>query len=115
MRAFAEAYPHFTIVQPLVAQIPWAHHLILLNKVKLPAERLFYMQKTAETGWRKAVLSAQIASNLHLRQGAAITNFKAMLPKPQSDLARETFKTLPLRLSRRWKRDAGAGAGKNVG
>jgi predicted nuclease of restriction endonuclease-like (RecB) superfamily len=31
MKAFAEAYPDFIIVQPLVAQIPWAHHIVLLN------------------------------------------------------------------------------------
>jgi predicted nuclease of restriction endonuclease-like (RecB) superfamily len=110
MRAFAEAYPGFAmgqpavaqkqqadrqkseIVQPLVAQIPWAHHLVILNKIKDEGQRRFYLQKTAENGWSKSVLASQIESGLHLRQGAAITNFKTTLPKPQSDLARETLK-----------------------
>lgn len=110
MRAFAEAYPHFpnvqpaaaqieatekgekAIVQPLVAQIPWAHHLEILNRIKDPGLRLFYMAKTAENGWSKSVLKAQIESGLHRRQGQAITNFGTTLPKAQSDLARETLK-----------------------
>ena len=40
MRAFAEAYPDESIVQQPVAQIPWGHNCILLDKVKEPAVRL---------------------------------------------------------------------------
>ena len=60
MRAFAEAYPDFPIVQvPLaqsqtknefvqvsLAQINWYHHISLLSKVKDTAERAFYIAKT---------------------------------------------------------------------
>lgn len=110
MRAFAEAYPHFPIVQEALAQtqhaenekvefvqealaqITWYHHITLLDKVKEPKNRLFYIQKTIENGWSRNVMLHQIESSLHLRQGAAISNFKSTLPKPQSDLARETIK-----------------------
>jgi predicted nuclease of restriction endonuclease-like (RecB) superfamily len=110
MKSFAEAWPGFsilqppvaklqgtekhtdTIVQPLVAQIPWAHHIVILNKIKLQKDRLFYIEKTLENGWSKSVLALQIESQLHLRQGKAITNFETTLPKAQSDLARETLK-----------------------
>lgn len=110
MKAFAEAYPDFIIVQPvvaqlqehqnqqsifvqpLVAQIPWAHHIVLLNKVPSKQLREFYIKKTAENGWSKSVLAAQIESQLHMRQGNAITNFAHTLPAAQSDLARETLK-----------------------
>lgn len=110
MKSFAEAWPGFsilqppvaklqgtekhtdTIVQPLVAQIPWAHHIVILNKIKLQKDRLFYIKKTLENGWSKSVLALQIESQLHLRQGKAITNFENTLPKAQSDLARETLK-----------------------
>ncbi len=78
--------------KPLVAQIPWAHHIVLLNKIPSKELRVFYIKKTAENGWSKSVLAAQIESQLHLRQGNAITNFEATLPKAQSDLARETLK-----------------------
>jgi predicted nuclease of restriction endonuclease-like (RecB) superfamily/cell fate (sporulation/competence/biofilm development) regulator YmcA (YheA/YmcA/DUF963 family) len=80
------------IVQALLAQIPWTHHTIILDKVKAEKERLFYIKKTAENGWSKSVLAMQIDSQLHLRQGNAITNFENTLPKAQSDLARETLK-----------------------
>ena len=39
MRQFAQAYPHFPIVQVPLAQITWYHHISLLSKVKDEAER----------------------------------------------------------------------------
>lgn len=50
------------------------------------------MQKTIENGWSRDILSLQIKSSLHARQGSAITNFTATLPAPQSDLAQQVFK-----------------------
>ncbi len=49
MRAFAEAWPDEQIVQQLVAQIPWGHNVRLLDYVKDPAERLWYVQQTTNT------------------------------------------------------------------
>lgn len=108
MRTFAEAYPQFVqqaaaqiqttdnqpviIVQQLAAQLPWGHHQVLLDKVKAQQERAFYIKKSIENGWSRSVLLHQIESQLHLRQGNAITNFEQTLPKVQSDLARETLK-----------------------
>lgn len=108
MRSFAEAYPDFlqppvanlkstnndliTILQPSVAKLPWTHHTIILDKVKSVQDRLFYIRKSAENGWSKNVLALQIESQLHKRQGQAITNFDKTLPQPQSDLARDMLK-----------------------
>jgi len=55
-------------------------------------EALFYIQKTIQNNWSRSVLTHHIESNLFKREGKAITNFKATLPEPQSDLARETLK-----------------------
>ncbi len=82
----------FNFLEPLVTQIPWAHHIVLLNKTKAGEERLFYLKKSVENGWSRSVLTLQIESQLHLRQGKAITNFELTLPKPHSDQARETLK-----------------------
>lgn len=76
------------IVQQLVAQIPWGHNSALLEKLRDPADAMFYVQKTIENNWSRAVLAHQIESGLHLREGKAIENFEATLPKPESDLAR---------------------------
>lgn len=92
MRQFASAYPNFTIVQRPVAQLPWAHHVVLIDKVKDEQQRNFYMQKSLENGWSRDVLSLQIKSGLHIRQGSAVTNFTATLPSPQSDLAQQVLK-----------------------
>jgi predicted nuclease of restriction endonuclease-like (RecB) superfamily len=92
MRAFAEAWPEEPIVQQLAAQIPWFHNCILLDKLTDRKERTWYIRKTIENGWSRAVLVHWIESDLYKRQGKAPTNFEKTLPPPQSDLARETLK-----------------------
>jgi predicted nuclease of restriction endonuclease-like (RecB) superfamily len=92
MRAFAEAWPEKSIVQQLVAQIPWGHNVRLLDYVKNRREREWYIHKTIENGWSRNVLVHWIESDLYERQGKARTNFERTLPPPQSDLARETLK-----------------------
>jgi len=92
MRAFAEAWPEEAIVQQLAAQIPWFHHCVLLDKVKDPSEREWYVRATFQYGWSRDVLVHQIESGLHRRQGGAITNFDRVLPPAQSDLAQQITK-----------------------
>ncbi len=92
MRSFAETWTNKQIVQQAVGQLPWGHNLILLSKLKKTKERLAYAQMILENGWSRNVLVMQIESGLLKRQGAAITNFEQCLPKPQSDLARESLK-----------------------
>ena len=92
MRAFAEAYPDKKFVQEVLAQITWYHNITLLEKVKDPKERIWYIQQTIEHGWSRNVLVHQIESGLYHRKGKAITNFDRTLPAPQSDLAREVLK-----------------------
>jgi predicted nuclease of restriction endonuclease-like (RecB) superfamily len=90
MRAFAEAYPEESIVQQVVGQIPWGHNLKIIEMIKDPTQRLWYIQKTLEHGWSRNVLVLQIESGLYARQGEAVTNFDRTLPKPQSDLAQQS-------------------------
>jgi predicted nuclease of restriction endonuclease-like (RecB) superfamily len=72
-----------------VAEIPWGHNVWLLEKLKDPAIRLWYARQTIANGWSRAMLTHWLESDLHARQGKAVTNFKAALPAPQSDLAAE--------------------------
>lgn len=92
MRAFAAAYPEEEFVHQLGGQIPWKHNCVLLDKVKDQNQRRWYIQKTIQNGWSRAVLEHQIESRLIERTGTAITNFERALPKPQSDLAQELIK-----------------------
>jgi hypothetical protein len=41
MRQLYEAYRHDEKVSPLVRQLPWTHHLIILTQAKSPEEREF--------------------------------------------------------------------------
>lgn len=80
------------IVQAVLAQLPWYHQLALLDKLPGPETRRWYAAKAIEHGWSRNVLVMQIETRLLERSGQAVTNFAATLPKPQSDLARESLK-----------------------
>jgi len=71
----------------LIVSIPWGHHTTILRKLKDIKEAIFYVNKTVENNWSRAVLEYQIESNLYNRQGKAINNFSHSLPAIQSDLA----------------------------
>ena len=86
MRALAESWPDEPIVQQLAAQIPWFHNCAILDKVKNPSEREWYIRQTIQNGWSRNVLVHQIESGLYRRQGKALTNFTRTLPAPQSEL-----------------------------
>jgi predicted nuclease of restriction endonuclease-like (RecB) superfamily len=80
------------IWQRAVAQLTWAHNVILIQKVKDLPTRLWYARQAFEHGWSRDVLSLQIQSRAHERHGKAVTNFQRTLPPPQSDLASQLLK-----------------------
>lgn len=53
---------------------------------------MFYLKKTVEHGWSRAVLLNFLGTNLYERQGKAVNNFSRLLAEPQSDLAVQTLK-----------------------
>lgn len=93
MRAFAEAYPDEEFVHQLGGQIPWKHNCVILDKIKDPEQRIWYVQQTIENGWSRSTLIHQIEGDLYSRQGGALTNFQEALPAPQSDLAQSLLKS----------------------
>lgn len=117
MRAFAEAWPDLdtigqravgqlpeqgqradagaapdTIVQQAVGQLPWGHNVVLLTKLKTKEARLAHAEQAIAHGWSRNALVLHIENRTLERQGKALTNFDKRLPKPQSDLARESLK-----------------------
>jgi len=75
-----------------IFQIPWGHHVQIITKCKSIKEALFYVQKTIQNGWSRAVLMNFMEADLYSAQGKALNNFSRLLPEPQSDLAREIIK-----------------------
>ena len=94
MAKFAETYPVREFVQQVVAQIPWGHNVVLLDKVSDAKEREWYIKKSAKNGWSRNVLVHQIESGLYQRQVLVdkVSNFESRLPSPQSELAVQTMK-----------------------
>lgn len=89
MRSFAAAWPNSEIVQGSLAQLPWYHHVALLDKLDDQLTRQWYAAEAVENGWSRDILALHIESRLHERAGKAITNFATTLPPADSDLAQQ--------------------------
>lgn len=92
MRVFAQICPDLRIGQQPADQLPWFHLVTLLTKVPGEAEREWYAAQVVQHGWSRSTLDAHIKSQLHLRQGAATTNFNRHLPEPNAHLANQALK-----------------------
>jgi predicted nuclease of restriction endonuclease-like (RecB) superfamily len=92
MRKFAESWDDINFVQQAVAQLPWGHICVLMEKVSDLSERNWYVHKNIEFGWSRAVLIHQIENMLINREGNSTTNFQNILPKNNSELAQQTLK-----------------------
>lgn len=99
MRYYYETFPDASNRQQLVDDlssvfcIPWGHIVLLLGKFRNDSQKiLFYVHKTLENGWSRAMLLNFIDTDLYERQGKATTNFALTLPEEASDLAQEITK-----------------------
>ena len=92
MKIFAREFPDGPIAQQPVAQLPWGHVLQLMQRLKDPADRDFYIRQTLTHGWSRSILELQIQSQLHLRAGKAQNNFALTMPPVESDMAAQLFK-----------------------
>ena len=75
-----------------ITAIPWGHNIAIIAKCKDVEEALYYVQNTRTHNWSRSVLVHQIEGGLYQRQGKSVNNFSVALPKPQSDLAKQTLK-----------------------
>jgi len=93
MRAVAVAWPTLDeFVQQAAAQLPWAHVLVLLDRLDSGDDRTWYARQALEHGWSRAVLEHQIAGQLRHRVGAAPSNFPDHLPPVDSELAQQLLR-----------------------
>ncbi|MCL2032149.1 MAG: DUF1016 N-terminal domain-containing protein [Methanomassiliicoccaceae archaeon] len=63
-------------LQPLVGEISWAKHVVILNRCKDNLERQFYIMSAKKFGWTKAVLIHQIDSRSYERHLLNQTSFE---------------------------------------
>lgn len=104
MKRFYELFPEDRtgssisgVILPQVGEelffVPWGHIKLLIDTSKGDTDKaLFYVRKTVENNWSRAVLRNFLSSGLYERQGKAVSNFSETLPASQSDLAQEMTK-----------------------
>ena len=92
MRFFAQHCPDGLFGQQAADQLPWFHIVTLLTKLASTPEREWYAAQAVQHGWSRTTLELNIKNRLQLRQGAAVTNFEARLPAPDSALVHDTLK-----------------------
>ncbi len=67
MKQFYELYKDDEKVSPLVTQLSWTHHLIIMSACKSAEERLFYMTLCIKEHYSKRELQRQIDSGYYER------------------------------------------------
>uniref|UniRef100_UPI0036D89F0B PDDEXK nuclease domain-containing protein n=1 Tax=Photorhabdus sp. RM322S TaxID=3342825 RepID=UPI0036D89F0B len=80
------------IVPQVVAQLPWGHNILLIERIRDQTERFWYAEQAQIQGWSRDSLMQMIKNNTYARQGSAISNFKNRLPVFQSELVQQTLK-----------------------
>lgn len=81
MRSFYSEYGRGKIMPPLVAEIGWAHNVVILEGCSNPSEREFYLRMAAKFGWTKAVLAHNIEARTFQKYLANQTNFDGAVPE----------------------------------
>lgn len=99
MRRLYGEYKNQPILQQLVAEIPWGHNLLVMEKVAKDNERKYYLTASRDFGWSRNVLLNQIKADsytLSLKQKTH--NFPQVLPAHLSEQADEaTLKSISVK------------------
>lgn len=80
MARFYAEYQSDEILQPLVAEISWSKHIVILTKCKDTQQRQFYILATRKYGWTKDVLIHKIELKTYENYLLGQSNFNETLP-----------------------------------
>lgn len=81
MARFYAEYQSNEILQPLVAEISWSKHIVILTKCKETQQRQFYILATRKFGWTKDVLINKIELKTYEKYLLGQNNFDNTLPE----------------------------------
>jgi len=81
MSQFYTEYQHDTNSVPLVREISWSKHIVILKRCKDPQQRLFYTIATKKFGWTKDILIHQVENKTYEKYLLNQTNFDEVLPE----------------------------------
>lgn len=92
MRNFYSEYQADEFLAQAVREIPWGQNVLILERCKTPAERLFYVVQARQNNWSRSVLEQQIKAQAYQNTVTAQQNFSQTLSPAQ-----QTAATLALR------------------
>lgn len=81
MARFYAEYQSDEILQPLVGEISWSKHIVILTKCKETRQRQFYILATKKHGWTKDVLINKIEAKTYENYLLGQSNFDMTLPE----------------------------------
>lgn len=81
MARFYAEYQSNEFLQPLVAEISWSKHIVILTKCKDTRQRQFYILATKKYGWTKDVLINKIELKTYENYLLGQSNFDTTLPE----------------------------------
>ena len=97
MKQFYELFSEDLITKQVVSQIqmvPWGHLILIVRHAKGNVKKgLFFVQKTIENNWSRAMLLNFLDTDLYERSGKAVNNFAVAMPEVDSDLASDILKS----------------------
>lgn len=80
MARFYTEYQSNEILQPLVGEISWSKHIVILTKCKETQQRQFYILATKKYGWTKDVLINKIEAKTYENYLLGQSNIDITLP-----------------------------------
>ena len=80
MARFYTEYQSNEFLQPLVGEISWSKHIVILTKCKETQQRQFYILATKKYGWTKDVLINKIEAKTYENYLLGQSNFDITLP-----------------------------------
>lgn len=65
MCLFFQAYPNRSFVEEYASKIPWAHNILIIQKIKDHKIRKWYILKSIQNNWSRSILSYKIDCGFH--------------------------------------------------
>lgn len=94
MSQFYLEYNGNKFLQPLVGEISWSKHIVIMTKCKDVQERRFYIISTKKFGWTKDVLVHQIENKSFEKYLLNQTNFDSTVPETIKNQAKLAVKDM---------------------
>lgn len=94
MRQFYEAYRGQKKVSPLLTQLPWTHHLVLLGQARRAEEREFYMLAAIKGRWSSRELERQLHTEAFRRKPLGREKVSAALARTTSPTLVAEYQTV---------------------